>query len=36
LDEAALFPHGQNDDQVDAVASALDVLAFGRKSKLIV
>lgn len=36
LDEAALFPNGQNDDQIDAVSGAMGVLAFGQRSRLIV
>lgn len=36
LDEAALFPNGQYDDMVDAVSGAVECLAFGRRSRLIV
>jgi predicted phage terminase large subunit-like protein len=36
IEEAALFPNGANDDQVDAVAGAVAELAFGRRSRLIV
>lgn len=36
MDEAELFPNGQNDDQVDAAASAMAQLAFGRRARIIV
>jgi predicted phage terminase large subunit-like protein len=36
LDEAALFPVGANDDQVDAVSGAFGQIAFGKRTRLIV
>jgi predicted phage terminase large subunit-like protein len=35
LDEAALFPNGAHDDQVDATSGALKELAFGRKVRIL-
>lgn len=36
LDEAALFPRGAHDDQVDATGGAMAEIAFGRKTRLLV
>jgi len=36
LDELALFPHGAHDDQVDAVAGAVNQISFGRRTRLLV
>jgi predicted phage terminase large subunit-like protein len=36
LDEAALFPNGAHDDQVDAVAGAYNEICFGPRGRLLV
>lgn len=36
LDEAALFPHGANDDQVDAVSGGFNQIAFGKRTRILV
>lgn len=36
LDEAALFPRGQHDDQIDGCSGAMEQIAFGSRSRLVV
>ena len=36
LDEVCLFPNGAHDDQVDSVSSAINEIAFAKKSRLLV
>ena len=36
LDEVSLFPNGAHDDQVDAISSAINEIAFAKKARLLV